>query len=260
MSLLEPSEPHDFRHSTYIHHLTTDPNCRTLSDLHSWYKEQFFNSRMYEFSGNTLELEHDFLLSDIWYTYDACAQSDVLTLTNLVTESASCSSQSPIIKATIEQDESSLGRLHLVNEQAENLTSLDQIVSVLQQYHPFEVAECEPEWVLYKCGDISSLFREVIRYKFGIEMPIVSGGIYDPETGEGWNHAYNVIRSDVLDGLTNDVYIDGTALQFCDDIEWPQSLGPQERIDTVHVIPEDHPHREYYAPNRDVFFFDEYEG
>lgn len=189
-------------------------------------------------------LEQDWLLHQCWWAHDYVRQTPGIRRTCFrVNPRHSWDEFAPVV-ARFESSETSRERSEPV--------PLDRIVDVCREHLPFpsnfEAHHCE-----FKCGDISSLFKEAIWQEFGFEAEVTHGAVYDPATEKGWPHGFIVVPPEWTTDTDSPVILDGTAKQFCDEWheQWPATLAPVDRIDDVHVVTETHSHRRKYALDRD---------
>jgi hypothetical protein len=218
---------------------------QTVDDL--WTGLQLVHSEQEQFDrdvardGDALVLTHSWWNAPCWYAYDAVHESETLTLTTFGFDA---------------EHKQYTARVEPTGDSGDNPWTpvpLQRFVDVCRQYHPFDVETVTAADIEFKCGDVTPMLAVAMRYELNIPAGIVQGGIYNPETGEGWSHAYNVIDPAWTTDTDDTVFLDGTAKQFCDGPSFPQSLGAEADIDGLHVVGPNHPHRPYYATSHDQF-------
>ena len=225
---------------------TLREDCGPLDRIWDYLERQSIDlNRCADRQDDAIDLRLDWLKSSDWHAFDLARYSSGVARSEFTVRKQGQWDDHPPVTARIERGAAS------------PLTTapvpLHDIVETLEAYHPFPVDDCTPRALEYKCGDISALFREALWHEYGLNVPIVSGGVYDPETGEGWGHGFIVIQPEWTTDTDAPVIVDGTAKQFHDEWDWPQTLGAAADIDTVHVVGPNHPHRQYYATDRDSF-------
>lgn len=192
-----------------------------------------------------LKLTHCWTKCECWKAYDIAVKSDRLTIQNFtVNKIHNSSPATPTIQSTITENNT---------EKKVEKPTLNEVIDIAHKYHPMDTQTFTGTDVLYKCGDISAVLKLGLYFEFGINIPIIGGAIINPDTFEGWAHGFLKITPDQVTDITTPVYLDGTAKQFADEYDdFPQTLGPENDINHIHIISPSHKHFQNYVENREV--------
>lgn len=198
-----------------------------------------FNSKSQE-----IRLTHNWTKCSCWCLYDAVRENQQLSLDDFIVRKPEERTQDETaISATISIDSST--------KSVQQKPTREELVETAREYHPFDVSEVSAEDVEFKCGDISSIFFIAFYYEYGIEVPIIAGGIFNPKTMAGWSHGFLQVKEYQVKNQDNSFFIDGTAKQFCDESGFEQTLGPEKTIDGIEVLDPTDERFKYYALDRD---------
>ena len=233
----------------YESHYSIDDDVDNISPSYTALADQFSHTPEWKPSAiigdEEITMNHDFLISPTWGIYDLERQVNWLHRTTFKTVPSTTPGHPQLVKSTFIISDN-------YNKPSFTTPTVSELLDTLYKYHPYNDLDCYDS-IEYKCGDITALFREVMYYEYDFFPPYVLGSIINPDTGDKWQHAFNILFPHQVSGLDAPLIIDGTAKQFADKFSkyWPQTLGPEDDIGLVHTVSPNHPHWKYYELTRE---------